>query len=225
MPSASLTDPLILVAIAAFVIYWLGYCTREVMPWHGSFFKTVATGLLAVTAMASPNLWPIALGLGFGALGDLALSRPGRRNFLLGMAAFALGHFAYAAGFILRAQQIGMSAPSGLAIIAGLIFLALIASTEVWLAPRTAELRAPVRAYGVIIGLMALACLMLPAHPGLPLLRAGVCLFVISDTLLALRLFVVTDPGHKTLLSRMLWPAYWLGQALILIGATPYWAV
>jgi uncharacterized membrane protein YhhN len=223
MPPASLTDPLIVLAILAFVIYWLAYCTLDRQPMAASIIKTASIGLLAVASLATPSLWPISLGLACGALGDFALSRPGTRAFLAGMAAFALGHLAYALAFLAQGAQIGFTAPSLTQITLGLTIIALVASTELWLAPRTVDLRAPVRAYGLIIGLMALTCLILPAHPGQITLRIGVALFVISDALLALRLFIVADPRLKTLLSALLWPAYWLGQALIFIGAGSYW--
>ena len=47
----------------------------------------------------------------------------------------------------------------------------------------------------------------------------GAALFVASDLLLALRLFVAQDAQAQRRLSLLLWPAYWGGQALILLGA------
>lgn len=223
MTIASLTDPLILLAIVAFVIYWLAYCTLDRMPMAASLIKAASIGLLAAASLATPSLWPISLGLACGALGDFALSRPGTRAFLTGMAAFALGHLAYALGFLWQGAQIGFTPPSLPEMALGMGIIGLVASTEFWLAPHTGDLRAPVRGYCLIIGLMALSCLSLPAHPGQNILRTGVTLFMISDVLLALRLFVARTPRLKTLLSAMLWPAYWLGQALILLGASAYW--
>ncbi len=78
------------------------------------------------------------------------------------------------------------------------------------------------RAYVGLIGLMGLAVLFLPAT-GASCSFAGAALFIASDLLLALRLFVVRDPGLRRGLSLQLWPAYWLGQALIGWGAVLLW--
>lgn len=155
----------------------------------------------------------VLMGLALGALGDFLLSRPGERAFLAGMGAFGLGHLAYAACFWGQ----GTGAPA-LSFAIPLIALAL--STEAWLAPKTGTLRWPVRAYVVIITLMALAALTLPQGFGVTL--AGALLFVLSDALLALDLFVL-PPGARARpsIQRLLWAAYWSGQALILIGLLP----
>jgi uncharacterized membrane protein YhhN len=79
----------------------------------------------------------VPLGLALGALGDLCLALKGERLFLAGVAAFGLGHLAYAGGFLLRSGELGfdgLSVGEGLAL-AGLA--GLLVSTEVWLAPRT----------------------------------------------------------------------------------------
>ena len=209
-------------ALAAAVAFWLGYATREVKGPAGAAVKTASTGLLAVLALVlSPGgwFWLIALGLALGALGDLMLALGGVRRFLAGVAAFGLGHLAYAGGFLWQGAELGfdgISLPEGLAL--GLL-VALLASTELWLSPRTGDLRAPVRGYVGLIGLMGAAALMLPAHPGQGVLRAGAGLFILSDLLLALQLFAVRDAEWRRWLALMLWPAYWAGQALILHGA------
>src|SRR5690606_6497430 len=176
-----------------------------------STVKTGAVAVLALAALAAGAPGPVALGLALGALGDLFLSRPGTRAFLAGMAAFAAGHLAYAAEFL---------APGGwppLLPAAGLLVLAL--STEAWLAPRTGALRWPVRGYVAVITLMAFAALTLPEGRGLAL--AGALLFLLSDLLLALDLFVLAEGPLKQVTARALWAAYWTGQALILWGMAP----
>ncbi|WP_237684953.1 lysoplasmalogenase [Szabonella alba] len=194
----------------AALIYWIAYAPRE---GHGpvrSAVKTAAVGGLAVLAALLVAPWPITAGLALGALGDLALSRPGNRAFLAGMAAFALGHLAYAQWFL------GQAAPPDalrLAAMAGLLALSL--STQGWLLPHTGALRPAVAAYVAVICAMGLAAL---ASPNIPAL-AGAALFILSDLLLALALFRPVTPARRRSLSLALWPAYWLGQALILAGA------
>jgi uncharacterized membrane protein YhhN len=176
-----------------------------------SAVKTGAVAALALAAVAARAPGLVAVGLALGALGDLFLSRPGTRAFLAGMAAFAAGHLAYAAEFLVP----GAGPP--LLPAAALLVLAL--STEAWLAPRTGALRWPVRGYVAVITLMALAALTLPAGRGLAL--AGALLFLLSDLLLALDLFVLAEGPLKRIAARGLWAAYWTGQALILWGMAP----
>ena len=202
---------------AALAALWYGLAHAGAKgSWQASLIKTLSTAALALAglAMGAP-LWIVA-GLALGSAGDFALSRPGTRWFLAGMAAFALGHLAYVAAFL------GSSVPlapgtAGWAVIAGLLML--IASTEVWLAPHTGALRWPVRGYGLVIGAMAVAAILLPAGPGQAVMRIGAALFLVSDVILALRMFRLRAPGAQLLASRILWPLYWGGQALILWGA------
>ena len=69
------------------------------------------------------------------------------------------------------------------------------------------------RAYVVIITAMALAALTLRADQTATAVGAG--LFVLSDLLLAVHLFV----APRRWLAYALWPAYWLGQTYILLGS------
>ncbi|WP_413870121.1 lysoplasmalogenase family protein, partial [Albidovulum sp.] len=127
------------------------------------------------------------------------------------MAAFAAGHLAYGAEFLAP----GVRPPA----IPALALIALALSTEAWLAPRTGALRWPVRGYVAVITLMALAALTLPSSRWPALL--GALLFLASDLLLALELFVLPGGGLKRAAGRALWAAYWSGQALILWGMVP----
>jgi uncharacterized membrane protein YhhN len=181
--------------------------------------------LLAGLALAMPVggwFWLIPLGLALGALGDLFLALGGVRRFLAGVAAFGLGHLAYAGGFLWRSGEIGYDGLSGAELLALGALLALLLSTEAWLAPRTGALRQPVRAYVGLIGIMGLTAILLPAHPGQEVLRLGAGLFILSDLLLSLQLFVVKSARAHRMLARSLWPAYWCAQALILWGALLY---
>ena len=213
-------------SLAAAIGYWLLYATREVKGPAGAAVKTAATALLAVLALAlllENGFWLIALGLAFGALGDLMLALGGVRRFLAGVAAFGLGHLAYAGALGWRTLDLGFDGLSGaeVAALGGLV--ALVASTEVWLAPRTGELRQPVRAYVGLIGLMGVVAVLLPAQDGQGWLRLGAALFILSDLMLALQLFVVKGQVWRLRLALALWPAYWAGQALILYGALRFW--
>lgn len=216
-------------ALLAALVYWLGYCRRDNPGLSGAAVKTASTALLAAILWSAvalgQGLWTIALGLTLGALGDWFLALRGTRAFLVGMGAFALGHLAYAGGPYARAAELGFD---GVSLVEGAVLavlLGLVASTEVWLSPRTGDLRWPVRVYVAMIAVMGVVVVLLPVHHGSGLLRLGGALFILSDLLLALRLFVVTSKRHRDLLSLALWPAYWSGQALIGIGAIAYWSI
>lgn len=214
-----------LLSLAAAVAYWLLFATREVKGTAGLVVKTASTALLAALTLAMPVggwFWLIPLGLALGALGDLFLALGGQRRFLAGVAAFGLGHLAYAGGFLWRSGDIGFDGIAAGEVAALAVLLVLLASTELWLAPRTGDLRQPVRGYVGLIGLMGVTAVLLPVNVGQDVLRLGAGLFILSDLLLALQLFVVTSPGLKWTLALVLWPAYWTGQALIAWGALLY---
>lgn len=217
-----------ILSLAAAVFYGWSFAAAEEKGWRGAAVKTASTGLLAVLLAALPGagwFWLIPLGLALGALGDLCLALNGERWFLAGVGAFGLGHLAYAGGFLLRSGALGfdgVSAGGGVAL-AGL--LVMLASTEVWLAPRTGALRWPVRGYVVLIGLMGVAAVLLPAAPGQGMLRGGAALFILSDLMLAVQLFVARDADVRRRLALALWPAYWAAQALIAWGAVVFWGL
>ena len=217
-------------ALVAAVVYGLRFAARAEKGRIGAGVKAASTGLLvpalALAGQASGGwFWLVPLGLALGALGDLCLALKGERLFLAGVAAFGLGHLAYAGGFLLRSGELGfdgLSAGEGLAL-AGLAGLLL--STEVWLAPRTRTLRGPVRGYVALIGMMGLAAVLLPVAAGQGWLRLGAALFILSDLMLAVQMFVSRDQRIRRVLALMLWPAYWGGQALIAWGALVFWGV
>lgn len=206
-----------LIAAAAAIGYGLRHAGRDRSP-AAALVKTASTAILALLGLLAGAPPAIILGLALGAVGDFALTRDGTRAFLAGMLAFALGHLAYVLGFVGLGSP---TLPEGLLphAVAAITVLALIVSTEVWLAPHTAALRLPVRIYGLVIGAMALAAIGLPSGPGRGWLWLGVALFIASDAILALRIFRLRDPARQRLASRLLWPLYWSGQALILHGA------
>lgn len=215
---ATVISTLWLAAAVAALAYWAGFAAKEAPGQAGAAVKTASTGLLALILWAG-GPWPVALGLTVGAAGDWFLAQRGERAFLAGMAAFAAGHLAYVFGFLTRAAEIGFAGADPVRLVLAALLLGLVASTEIWLAPRTGALRWPVRLYVLVIGAMGLSLLALPQGGGSGQLWLGGALFILSDLLLALRLFVVQARGRQVALSLMLWPAYWGGQALIAWGA------
>ncbi len=205
--------------------YWALFAARPggQTSWPASLVKTGATGLLALGVWLGGAPGWLVFGLGLGALGDFALSRPGERWFLAGMAAFAAGHLVYAGWIAGRALQVGGFDISALSIGGLICLLALLLSTEVWLAPFTGALRWPVRVYVLVIGAMAATIVVLPSNgAATTAIRLGAALFVLSDVVLAIRLFRAHGPGFDRPLGAAVWPLYWLGQAAIGLGGAFY---
>lgn len=103
-----------ILSLAAAVVFWLGFATREVKGATGASVKTASTGLLAVLALGqaatlAPGgwLWLVPLGLALGALGDLMLALGGIGRFLAGVAAYGLGIWPMPAGSSGGAQSWG----------------------------------------------------------------------------------------------------------------------
>ncbi len=181
-----------------------------------SVLKTAPVALFAVAALMAGAPW-LALGLALGAIGDFALSREGDQAFLVGLASFAAAHLVYAAIFAWGVDRLPMFALSGPRWfgVAALVVMAL--STPLWLLPFTGGMSRAVAAYVVIITAMGIAALHLPDTQGLAILGAG--LFVLSDLVLAIGLFRLTEGSAQArIAAHLVWPLYWLGQAGILVG-------
>lgn len=198
---------LLILATAAALIYWR-IAADDGESWPRSAVKTASTAALALAGWQMGAPWLVTLGLALGAVGDFCLSRRGEAAFLAGMAAFGAAHLVYSGVFIGAAAGWPPLLPA-------FAMLILAASTEVWLIPRTGAMRWPVRGYVAVISLMALAAMALP--PDRWVVQAGAALFVASDLMLAAHIFL----RPRRALALTLWPAYWLGQALILWGSLP----
>jgi alkenylglycerophosphocholine hydrolase len=154
----------------------------------------------------------IVLGLSFSLAGDILLVLPANR-FLAGLAAFLLAHVAYIAAF-------GVGSPLAGAQLAWLPpFLALGAALMAFLWRGLGTSRAPVSIYTAVIFVMVWRATVRGQAAAIPrpsylLALTGACLFVASDTLLAIRRFRRPFPGaHAAELA-----AYWLAQLLIALS-------
>jgi uncharacterized membrane protein YhhN len=195
----------------AALIYAAWFCYRD-----SSNLKTVVKAVpmlaFAVGAIATFGHPLIILALLASALGDIALSRPGERAFLIGLIGFAVAHLFY----ILRFWGlVGFEGVMALPWAAGLVVLFAL-STERWLIPHTGGLKWPVRVYVGLISLMGLTALGLT---GVPFALVGAFAFMASDTILAIQLFRMRDDsGWQIPASVLLWLLYAGGQLAIVIG-------
>ena len=128
--------------------------------------------------------------------GDVALLGEGTKPFLVGAGSFAVGHVAYLTGFVRRRNHEPLTEPLEVRVIAGSWLvsapaLALLARRQ------QPELAAPVFGYATMLAAMAVGAHRLDATvpaSARRLTMAGASLFMVSDTLLGIRMFVFKEP-------------------------------
>ena len=165
-------------------------------PLASSGFVVVA---LALGAWTTPYGRAVLCALALSWVGDVALLGRSRVAFLVGLAAFLLGHLAYAIAFAVR----GVDAVWALAAAPALFTAAFF--VERWLGPRVpAGMRAPVVAYIIVITAMV----TLAAGTREVLLIGAALAFWASDVSVALDRFA--GAGFSNRLGGL--PAYYLAQ-------------
>jgi len=215
----SLGGPSVLVWLAAALalIYLTGYCYRAV-SWPKTLVKTTSILSLALVAwQVSASNW-LVLALGLCALGDFLLSRDDARSFLAGVGAFGAGHLAYITLFLnhdlVRPEMI--VEPPQLYVTIALILLSAVMALV--LVPRSGDLRFAILAYIPIITGMGIVALALP---DLGLLLPGALLFVVSDSVLALEMFVfAAQSSARRFTPFVVWATYWGAQFLLFSALT-----
>lgn len=210
-PLAQRFGALSLALLAASLVAGLAYpfVSDGLAPGLNIAAKGAGVGLLALAAFALPlqgRGWLAAI-MTAGVLGDVLLGLPGL--FLVGAGAFAVGHV-IAISFYLRNRRIDASAAERLAALAligwGLAMPGLVSppGTPVGM----------VMFYSVLLCGMA-AALLLSRFSRLAVV--GALLFVVSDTLLIMRLGGRLV-GGEWLHGLLVWMSYYLGQFLIFVG-------
>lgn len=178
--------------------------------------KTLATGLLALAAVSlGADYWLIA-GLVACALGDYFLSKDTDRTMMLAMIAFGGAHIIFAILFLGAGNGLAIPAVGSGAFWAmiGLLLLAVLMFLALW--PKAGALRLPVTLYIPLITAMGLAALTMPFEGRLQAAIIGAGLFILSDVLISLQLFVLkpAQSAHEGL-SRTIWSTYWIGLFMI----------
>lgn len=170
--------------------------------------KTLAILALAGVSATSGGPGLLTLALVACALGDFFLSRPSERAFMLGMAAFAIGHVLY---ILLMYNDFTLEtlAERSIGVVAlGLLTLGLL--TLLW--KGLADLRVPVLGYTFIIFLMGATAIGQGAGVGFIYLAAALS-FVASDAILALEKFRPDVLGSaQRAANHAVWGLYYLAQ-------------
>ena len=169
-------------------------------------FKIVPTTLCALLALAGALhtgqawAWLLFAGLSVCIAADWLLEF----HFLAGMGAFALAHLCYCSGYLLA----GPFRTEAILIFAVLFGSLLVVYSRIH---RNLEHAPLILCYACILCVMAsLACTRSP------LLMAGALLFVISDTMIGLRMALKIE---KRIYSAMVMLTYYLAQFLIALSA------
>ncbi len=174
----------------------------------------------ASTTLRAPALL-IALGMTFGALGDLVLADviPLPKRMISGILVFSIGHLCYIAGFSQTARLLGLNDPFAESLL-WVVFV--IAATFLWFfliynPAKSRVLNFGSLFYGWLIAVMAgTASALALADPRFTLTALGGVLFLISDILLGNR--EMRDNGWL-LIHDVVWVLYITGQALIVLTA------
>jgi len=161
--------------------------------------------LLADLDPGSLRPWLLA-GLAFGLIGDVALL-PRFDKFLLGLAAFLVGHLSYVVAF----AQIWSPSPWLAVGVTGAIGLVIGVGLPIDRALRGRSLRLPVLAYIAV----TIAVLISGSGTGRALIAVGTLAFAASDGLLGAGRFLASAPERRVWIHVL----YQLGQTAIVLGA------
>ena len=196
-----------LATLTAAAIYGFGFLNAEISHWR-SFWKTLPVAIMALFAAATGGGWLLATALGLSAVGDYFLSRD-ETKFTIGLVSFLAAHLLYIWIFWHLAPRASLGWPH-----IAMGAYAVLYGRYLW--PRAGEFRIPVLAYILVITAMVSTAFLLPAPYGAVI--AGSLAFALSDSLLALEMFVVSAPRTKVLLSKMVWVSYIMAQGLLVVG-------
>ena len=153
----------------------------------------------------------VVLGLALSLAGDVFLMLPGNK-FILGLASFLAAHLAYIWAFTLG---VGFE-PAQLPWLAPFAFFGLMVVVFLWRGLPDAALKGAVVAYLLVIVVMAWRAAVrsqspVPPYPSAVFALAGACLFLASDSILAIdrfrRPFRAAEP--------IVFATYWAAQLLI----------
>jgi uncharacterized membrane protein YhhN len=152
--------------------------------------------------------------------GDVALLGRSEPAFLGGLGSFFGAHLAYIATFAARHGRLRQTGTTGLKA-AGLMWLTTAPVMTVAARRTSPELAGPVAGYATVLAAMFAAGSTLDpdlSAPGRRLLQAGTALFLVSDTLLGAKEFLLHDDVPRVEAAVM--ATYTAAQLLIALGAT-----
>jgi uncharacterized membrane protein YhhN len=147
----------------------------------------------------------VLAGLILGALGDVFLLGHARQFFIGGLVSFLLGHVAYVVAF----ASLGIDAAA--AAIAAIVMASVLFFVGRWVFPHVPDMRGPIAAYMLVIGLMCVAAIGAFGVGAPWMVPVGAVMFTASD------IAVVRDRFISTGFINRAWglPLYYAAQLLI----------
>jgi uncharacterized membrane protein YhhN len=152
--------------------------------------------------------------------GDVALLGQGPRAFQGGLGSFLGAHLAYVAGLAPKGARV-TAAPNAGVKAAGALWLTTAPAMALAAGRKDRDLTGPVAAYATALATMAATAARLDPRLSVRARRSvqvGAALFLLSDTLLGVREFVLRR--ESPVLERAVMATYTAGQGLIAAGAT-----
>lgn len=168
--------------------------------------------LAARTQAAPEDVRGRALGArAFSWGGDLALMGTSRASFLTGVAMFFGAHVSYVSAFRTRSSSPVLAAPGRRRFLAAGGLLA--AGMGLAAAREDRALGVPVAAYGIALAAMVASAAAIDRDQGRDRVLAGAALFLVSDTVLGIRSFLVgEDASTGSVLEGAVMSTYTAGQ-------------
>lgn len=157
--------------------------------WRRARVVTKPLLMPALTARGGPG--PVVVAQACSWAGDVALMREGRRPFLAGLCSFLAAHLAYVVAFRRRSSVPLLGSPGRRRVLAaGTLAAAGMAAAA---AREDRAVALPVAAYGSTLAAMVAAAAAIDPERGRSRVLAGASLFLLSDTLLGARTFLLGD--------------------------------
>ena len=178
-------------------------------------FKAAAsTGFVALAvslgALGTRYGQAIVVALAFSWCGDVLLVSRNKKLFLAGLVSFLLGHFGFAAAFLMR----GVAWPWSLGALVGVVPVAAVLAR--WIVPQVErDMRAPVVAYMAVISAMVLLAFGTFGLKGTLIIPLGASVFYVSDIFVARDRFI--SPGFVNALYGL--PLYYGAQVLLALSS------
>ncbi len=168
--------------------------------------------LMLFTLQVNPNR-PVKIlvlfALGFSLIGDIFLTLPIKTALHIGILAFMATHCTYISLFLRNMQ---FERKNLLPFLPVLVFVLI---SFYFLSPYLGEMKIPVAVYLFLLTLMVFCSFQVKQQS--LLLRTGACLFLLSDFVLSLDLFVLSSNKPTAVLIMLL---YYAAQFLLVIGIT-----
>ncbi len=208
------TKVLIAIGVVAAAIFISGRMID--IFWLKMVTKPIPVLMMALYLFLLPHKnrfnWLIIVGLLFGATGDILLEYSSH-TFLFGLIAFLLGHIFYIIAFVSDCRRPALG-------VAVFVYLYGLAVYSVLQAGHLENMALPVMVYLLVITTMGWRAAARYQAPGVNHASAksgmiGAALFLFSDTLLAISLFVAPFPLSGVIVII----TYWLGQLGITAAA------